>query len=116
MYCEIKRCMLASLRLAADFSRGCAGRRIGNLLFATHPHHVAVREWFYASSVSGGSRHSESVFIAPIYCTGHKPQGVEMRVLRPDRGEAMQGSGCELRRIHPLGTSVNKGNKKDRRR
>jgi len=49
-------------------------------------------------------------------CTGHKPQGVEMRVLRPDRGEAMQGSGCELRRIHPLGTSVNKGNKKDRRR
>src|SRR5215216_6022340 len=72
---EDKRCMLASLKSGADFSRGCAGRRIGNLLFATHPHHVAVREWFYASSVSGGSRHSESVFIAPIYCTGHKPQG-----------------------------------------
>jgi hypothetical protein len=28
----------------------------------------------------------------------------------------MQGSGCELRRIRPLGTSVNKGNKKNRRR
>jgi hypothetical protein len=22
-----------------DFSRGCAGKRIGPLLFATHPHH-----------------------------------------------------------------------------
>jgi hypothetical protein len=31
----------------ADFSRGCADKRIGNLLSATHPHHAAVREWFY---------------------------------------------------------------------
>jgi hypothetical protein len=30
--------MLAFLKLVADFSRGCAGRRIGHLLFATHPH------------------------------------------------------------------------------
>jgi hypothetical protein len=29
--------MLASLKLAADFSRWCAGRRIGHPLFATHP-------------------------------------------------------------------------------
>jgi hypothetical protein len=29
--------MLAFLRLVADFSRGCAGKRIGQLLFATHP-------------------------------------------------------------------------------
>jgi hypothetical protein len=29
--------MLVSLRLSADFSRGCAGKRIGHLLFATHP-------------------------------------------------------------------------------
>jgi hypothetical protein len=29
--------MLASLKPGADFSRGCAGRRLGNLLFATHP-------------------------------------------------------------------------------
>jgi hypothetical protein len=31
--------MLVSLKPGADFSRGCAGREIGHLLFATHPHH-----------------------------------------------------------------------------
>jgi hypothetical protein len=31
-----KRYMLISEKLAADFSRGCAGQRIGHLLFATH--------------------------------------------------------------------------------
>src|SRR5215203_4918683 len=35
MYCEIKRCMLVSLKSAADFSRGCAGKRIGYALFVT---------------------------------------------------------------------------------
>ena len=32
-----KRCMLAFLKPVADFSRGCAGERVGYLLFATHP-------------------------------------------------------------------------------
>jgi hypothetical protein len=28
--------------IAAHFSRACAGRRIGHLLFVTHPHHAAI--------------------------------------------------------------------------
>jgi hypothetical protein len=44
--------MLASGEAEPDFSRGCAGRRMGHLLFATHPH--AVREWFYASPLCLG--------------------------------------------------------------
>src|SRR5215216_7503179 len=35
---EAKRCMLVSLKLGADFSRRRAGKRIGHLLFVTHPH------------------------------------------------------------------------------
>jgi hypothetical protein len=31
--------MLASLKLGADFSRGCADWEISHLLLATHPHH-----------------------------------------------------------------------------
>ncbi len=30
--------MLASLNLVADFSRGCVGRELGHLLFATLPY------------------------------------------------------------------------------
>jgi hypothetical protein len=40
---EGKRCMLASLKSGADFSRGCPGEKIRTLLFTTHP---AIREWF----------------------------------------------------------------------
>ncbi len=42
-YYESKRCMLASVNLGADFSVGCAGKRIGYSLSATHPH-PAIRE------------------------------------------------------------------------
>jgi hypothetical protein len=31
--------MLVSLKLGADFSRGCAVERIDYLRLATHPHH-----------------------------------------------------------------------------
>jgi hypothetical protein len=41
-----------------DMRKTCAGGRIGHLLFATHPHHASVREWFYASTVSEDSHHS----------------------------------------------------------
>ena len=40
---EGKRCMLASLKSGADFSKGCAGRRIGHLIFATHPYRLTPR-------------------------------------------------------------------------
>ena len=48
-YQDDKRCMLAAAKPGADFSVGCAGKRIVHLLFATHPH-PAVREWVYASA------------------------------------------------------------------
>jgi hypothetical protein len=35
--------MLVSTKPEADFSRGCAGRRIGHLVFETHPH-PAIRD------------------------------------------------------------------------
>jgi hypothetical protein len=35
--------MLASTKLDADFFAGYAGKRIGHLLFATHPH-LGMRE------------------------------------------------------------------------
>src|SRR5215213_5316505 len=41
---EGKRCMLASLKSGADFSKGCAGKRISLSLFATHPHRLSIRE------------------------------------------------------------------------
>src|SRR5215213_11957381 len=43
--------MLISLKLDADFSRGCAGSKIGNSLFATHPR-PSIREllWEIRSS------------------------------------------------------------------
>jgi hypothetical protein len=43
-----KRCMLMFLKPGADFSRGCAGKRIAHLLLATHPH-AAIRELTRAS-------------------------------------------------------------------
>jgi hypothetical protein len=36
--------MLVFLKLAADFSRWCAGYRIGHLLFPTHPYRLAIRK------------------------------------------------------------------------
>jgi len=36
--------MLAFLKSDADFSRRFADRKIGNLLFATHPHRLSIRE------------------------------------------------------------------------
>jgi len=38
--------MLALLKSGADFSVGCAGKRMGYSLFATHPRH-SIREWLY---------------------------------------------------------------------
>jgi hypothetical protein len=61
----------------ADFSRGCAGRRIGHPLLKTHPH-SAIRKWVYASTVSGDSRHSESLYSPLQYLVpGNKGQGEE---------------------------------------
>jgi hypothetical protein len=38
---------MASAKLEPDFSAGCAGKRIGHLLFATHPD-PGIREWLHA--------------------------------------------------------------------
>jgi hypothetical protein len=36
--------MLVFAKPGPDFSRGCTVERIGLSLFATHPHHAAIRE------------------------------------------------------------------------
>jgi hypothetical protein len=59
----------------ADFSRGREDERIGYLLFATLPHHAAVREWLYASTVSGDSRCSKSLFTTSISCACPRAAG-----------------------------------------
>jgi hypothetical protein len=47
--------MLVSVELGADFSRGCRRKRIGHLVFATHPpYRTAICEWLYVSTVSLG--------------------------------------------------------------
>jgi hypothetical protein len=56
--------MLILTKPGADFSRGCAGKRIGHLLFATLPH-LGIREWLQASILSGDSRRSESLCSLP---------------------------------------------------
>src|SRR5918998_3037892 len=38
-----KRCMLASLKPGADFSRGCADETIGHSILKTHPRRIANR-------------------------------------------------------------------------
>src|SRR3712207_9135076 len=43
-YQEDKRCMLVPTIPGPDFWAGRVGRRIGSLLFATHPHRPAIRE------------------------------------------------------------------------
>jgi hypothetical protein len=48
----------------ADFSRVCAGQKIGHAILATHPHRTAICEWFYASTVSDHSHRSKSLFTA----------------------------------------------------
>jgi hypothetical protein len=55
--------MLISLKMEADFSRGCAGKRIGHSLFATHPY-PGSRERLYASThcVSGNYRSLQLIF------------------------------------------------------
>ena len=41
-----------------DFSSGCTVRRIGPLLFATHPHHSAIRELTQAN-LTAAAEHFE---------------------------------------------------------
>jgi hypothetical protein len=70
--------MLASRKLAADFSRGRADRGIGRSLFATHPHLYSIREWLPAGIASGDSRHSESPYSPPPYLVAdNKPRARE---------------------------------------
>jgi len=59
-------CMVSDT--GADFPRVCAGKRIGYLLFATHPFAVCAR--FYVSTVYGDSHRSESLFTAQYLVLG----------------------------------------------
>jgi hypothetical protein len=60
LYQDVKPCMLVFVEPAPHFSRGYAGKRIGHLLFATHPHHTVIRELTPArASYSRGERGNE---------------------------------------------------------
>jgi hypothetical protein len=59
--------MLVPVKPEPDFSQGRALLTIADSFLAIHPH--AVREWFYASTVLGDTRRSESLFTAPTSCT-----------------------------------------------
>jgi len=101
--------MLVLLRSVADFSRGCAGKRIGDLLFATHP----LLSWssqtvVWQHTVSNDSRRSESLFTAPTSCTGKKPQGGAIGHSPPAQGWAIRDSRNELLRINLPRTAVNR--------
>ena len=50
-----------------DFSQGCAGMRIGHLLFATHPRRLTIRESTSAmASSSKGENGAGDVLPAPL--------------------------------------------------
>jgi hypothetical protein len=50
-----------------DFSRGCAGMRLGHLLFATHPRRLTIRESTSAmASSSKGENGAGDVLPAPL--------------------------------------------------
>ena len=53
---EGKQGMLATVELGADFSRGCAGREISLLLFATHSH-PGIRELTLVHTSGQGVNH-----------------------------------------------------------
>jgi hypothetical protein len=97
----------------ADFSQGCTGRKIGNLLFATHPYHPGSREQFCASTQCPVILAVMNLYsplqhlVLAISC-----KAGQLAILRPDRGEAMRDSGYESRRIFLPCTSVNKGKKR----
>src|SRR5215210_7117519 len=55
-----KRCILASVKLGADFSRGCADRGISHLLFATHPYPRLSPRFLCQQTLSNDSHRNES--------------------------------------------------------
>jgi hypothetical protein len=60
-----------------EFSRDCAARRIGHLLLATHPHRTAIRERFYASTLSDHS-HRRNLYSLPwLLCLANKLRSSE---------------------------------------
>jgi hypothetical protein len=65
--------MLIPAKAKPDFSVECALLVITHCFLVTPPP-SAVREWLYASTVSGDSHCSEYLFTAPISCAGNKPQ------------------------------------------
>jgi hypothetical protein len=67
--------MLASLKPGPDFSRGCAGRKIGIHLSRPTPYTV-IRRWFYVSpawpvALAEANLYSLVQYLVP----GNKPQG-----------------------------------------
>src|SRR5215211_5214124 len=69
--------MLASVKLGEDFSRGCAGRRIGHLLFTAYPH----------SPFTGHSEQHLTVGGCELYAVGTHYQTL---LKRRDRGARLQ--------------------------
>ena len=54
--------------IGRGFFAGVCERKNSHTVFATHPY-LSIRELFYARTVSGGSRRSESLFTTPISCS-----------------------------------------------
>jgi hypothetical protein len=65
--------MLVPSKLGADFSRGCAGKRIGHLHFVTHPHLSSIRD-----------------LLTPVLC---RPSGVRHHYWQHQTVEAQGGLG-----------------------
>jgi hypothetical protein len=67
LYCN-KRCMLVSLKLAADFSRGCTLQRIGRSFLATRPtaSRCATCSVPALQQVEHGSLHPSLIVCTPL--------------------------------------------------
>ena len=101
--------MLVSLKLVADFSRGCADRAITHLLFATHPYLPCSRGRSCASTLCPMILAAVNLYSLLQYLVlAISSKAGPLAIVRPHRGGPMQDGGYGLQRIHLPRTSVNK--------
>jgi hypothetical protein len=58
--------MLAFLRMAADISRWCTGRKIGYSLLATHPYRRTIRELTPANGIRSKVEQGREYILCPV--------------------------------------------------
>jgi hypothetical protein len=64
--------MLASTKLDADFSAGCALAVIGPAFLMTYPHRLTLREWTPANTRDSKGERGSTYIVCPIHQSRHR--------------------------------------------